>query len=54
MGKRIITEFELKKIINAASQRLEKSIEADEKDIAKKGLEKLPTLEQIAKKGPKQ
>ena len=54
MGKRIITEFELKKILNKNAERIAKSIEAGEKEIAEKGIENLPALDDVLKKGPKQ
>lgn len=51
---KIITELQLKDILNKNADRLAKSIEAGEKEIAEKGIENLPTLDEVLKKGPKQ
>ena len=51
MGKRIITEFELKNILNKNAARIAESIKAGEEELAKGGSK---TLDEVLKKGPKQ
>jgi hypothetical protein len=50
---KIITEFELRKILNKHAERIAKNIKAGEKEIAEKGIENLPTLDEVLKKASK-
>ena len=53
MGKRrIITELQLRDMLNKHADRLARSIEDGQKELTEKGLENLSTLEEVAKKGP--